>query len=42
MLNKLLDRTHLERGRPHPYPAEGPGYQVVTQQESTGVLKGVY
>ena len=41
MLGRLLDRGHLEAGRPHPYPAEGRGYQVVAQQESAGVLKSV-
>ena len=41
MLGKLLDRTHLAEGQPHPYPASGKGYQVVAQMEGTGLLKGV-
>lgn len=41
MMTQLLDRSHLEAGKSHPYPEAGPGYHVVTQQEGTGFLKGV-
>jgi hypothetical protein len=41
MLARLLDRTHLEDGRPLPYPASGVGYEVVQAQESTGLLSNV-
>lgn len=31
MLEKLLDRSHLTDGKPHPYSATGKGYSVITQ-----------
>lgn len=38
MLEKLLDRGHLERGEKHPYPATGKGYQCVQQVSGHAAL----
>ena len=41
MLDKLLDRTHMDRGIPAPYPASDIGYEVVSLLEGKGLLSGV-
>ena len=41
MLRRLLDRSHLAERQPLPYPEAGPGYEVVTQLEGSGLLQGV-
>lgn len=44
MLDRILDRTHVEANAELPYPAEGMGYSVVSQAASgsTGILSGVH
>ena len=41
VLAQLLDRSHLEKGSPPPYPLSGVGYEVVQQMDASGLLKGV-
>jgi ATP-dependent DNA helicase len=41
MLERILDRGHLARSEPLPYPESGPGYEVVQQLEAGGLLQGV-
>jgi len=41
MLEQLMDRSFLEEGRKASYPSSGPGWQVVAQMDSSGLLKGV-
>ena len=41
VLEQLMDRSFLEEGRKAPYPSSGPGWQVVAQMDSSGLLKGV-
>lgn len=41
MLDQLMDRSFLEEGRKAPYASSGPGWQVVAQMDSSGLLKGV-
>ena len=36
-----MDRSFLEEGKKAPYAAAGPGWQVVAQMDSSGLLKGV-
>ena len=40
MLEKLLDRTHLAAKAAPPYPASGPGYELVAAQAG-GLLSSV-
>ena len=41
MLDTLLGREFLAEKRPATYPPEGLGYQVVAQNDDTGLLKGI-
>jgi hypothetical protein len=41
MLERLLDRSHLEQHRPPPYALTGVGYEVVNHAEGSGLLSGV-
>ena len=41
MLDQLMDRSFLAEGRKAPYASSGPGWQVVAQMDSSGLLKGV-
>lgn len=41
MLDKILNRDHLARGLPKPYPDSGQGYEVVHQLEGSGLLQSV-
>ncbi|CAL5223570.1 g6105 [Coccomyxa viridis] len=41
MLEKLLDRTHLEKHIKAPYPDVGVGYEMVQANDGSGLLSGV-
>ena len=41
MLEKLLDRSHMEARQPPPYPDSGKGYYIVRQADAAGMLKSV-
>lgn len=41
IMAQILDRTHLVKNAPLPYPESGPGYEVVMQLEGSGLLQGV-
>ena len=41
MLEKLLDRTHLEKHTKAPYPDVGVGYEMVQANDGSGLLSGV-
>lgn len=41
MMEKLLDRTHLEKHTKAPYPDMGVGYEMVQANDGSGLLSGV-
>lgn len=41
MMEKLLDRTHLEKHIKAPYPDMGIGYEMVQANDGSGLLSGV-
>ena len=41
MMEKHLDRTHLEKHTKAPYPYVGVGYEMVQANDGSGLLSGV-
>ena len=41
VLDKLLDRTHMVKNQPAPYPDVAAGYEVMQQMDGAGLLAGV-
>ncbi|KAK9806599.1 hypothetical protein WJX73_007101 [Symbiochloris irregularis] len=42
MLATVLDRRHMEKGKPAPYPDSGVGYECIDHSGSSGVLSAVH
>jgi hypothetical protein len=41
MMDKLLDRSHLESGSAMPYDAVGVGYEVVQHTSNNSMISGI-
>jgi hypothetical protein len=41
MMDKLLDRSHLEAGSAMPYSAMGVGYEVVQHTSNNSMISGI-
>jgi len=40
-MDQLLDRTHLAKAQPPPFPMMGVGYEVVQSTGAVGMLKQI-